>query len=32
MGIVEQPLVQRSILTTTTQPTIEVTLICAYHQ
>jgi hypothetical protein len=32
MGTVERPLVQWNILITTTQPTIEVALICAYRQ
>jgi hypothetical protein len=32
MGTVEQPLVQRSIPITTIQPTVEITLICAYPQ
>jgi hypothetical protein len=31
MGIVEQPLVQQSIRVTTTQPTFEIALTCAYY-
>jgi hypothetical protein len=32
MGIIEQPFVQLSIPVTTTQPTIEIALTCAYYQ
>jgi hypothetical protein len=32
MGIIEQPLVQRNILVTTPQPTIEIALTYAYYQ
>jgi hypothetical protein len=32
MGIIEQPFIQRGILVTTTQPTIEVALTCEYSQ
>jgi hypothetical protein len=32
MEIVERPLVQRSILLTNPQPTIKITLTCAYCQ
>jgi hypothetical protein len=32
MGTIERPLVQRNIPITTTQPTIETTLTCAYCQ
>jgi len=32
MGIVERPQVQQSILVTTTQPIVEIALICAYCQ
>jgi len=30
MGTVEQPFIQRNITITTTQPTVEIALICAY--
>jgi len=30
MGIVDQPFVQQSIMVTTTQPIVEIALICAY--
>ncbi len=30
IGIVEQPLIQQSIMVTTTQPIVEIALICAY--
>jgi hypothetical protein len=31
MGTIERPFVQRNISITTTQPTIEVALTCAYY-
>jgi hypothetical protein len=32
MKTIERPLVQQSVPITTTQPTIEATLTCAYYQ